>query len=81
MIAAVRRLAAGIYPSVLAEAGLRGGLAALAEESPYPVRVLAVPARRLPAGTETAAYLLVSTAGPRRRGDGVDRRRRSEPHR
>jgi signal transduction histidine kinase len=61
VIAAVRRLAAGIYPSVLAEAGLRGGLAALAEESPSPVRVLAVPAKRLPATTETAAYLLVST--------------------
>jgi signal transduction histidine kinase len=60
VIAAVRRLAAGIYPSVLAEAGLRGGLAALAEESPSPVRVLAVPAGRLPATTETAAYLLVS---------------------
>jgi hypothetical protein len=65
VIAAVRRLAAGIYPSVLAEAGLRGGLAALAEESPYPVRVLAVPARRLPAATETAAYLLVSTLARR----------------
>jgi hypothetical protein len=43
---AVRRLAAGIYPAVLTEAGLRSGLAALAEESRYPVRVLAVPVRR-----------------------------------
>jgi signal transduction histidine kinase len=61
VIAAVRRLAAGIYPSVLAEAGLRSGLAALAEESPYPVKVLAVPAKRLPAAVENTAYLLVST--------------------
>jgi signal transduction histidine kinase len=68
VIAAVRRLAAGIYPSVLAEAGLASGLAALAEESHYPVRVLAVPARRLPAVVETTAYLLISTVA---RGSAV----------
>jgi signal transduction histidine kinase len=61
VIAAVRRLAAGIYPAVLAEAGLRGGLTALAEESRHPMDILAVPASRLPAATETTAYLLVST--------------------
>jgi signal transduction histidine kinase len=68
VIAAVRRLAAGIYPSVLAEAGLASGLAALAEESHHPVRVLAVPARRLPAVVETTAYLLISTVA---RGSAV----------
>jgi len=46
---------------VLAEAGLRGGLTALAEESRHPMDILAVPASRLPAATETTAYLLVST--------------------
>jgi len=61
VIAAVRRVAAGIYPAVLAEAGLRGGLTALAEESRHPMDILAVPVGRLPAATETAAYLLVST--------------------
>ena len=65
VIAAVRKLAAGIYPAVLAEAGLRGGLAALAEESQFPVRVLAVPARRLPSATETAVYLMISTLADR----------------
>ena len=61
VIAAVRRLAAGIYPAVLADAGLRGGLAALAEESSFPLRVRAVPVRRLPADVETAAYHLIAT--------------------
>ena len=61
VIAAVRRLAAGIYPAVLAEAGLRGGLTALAEESRHPIDILAVPVGRLPTATETTAYLLVST--------------------
>ena len=61
VIVAVRTLAAGIYPSVLAETGLRGGLAALAEESRFPVRVTAVPTRRLPTATETAVYLMIST--------------------
>jgi hypothetical protein len=46
---------------VLAEAGLRGGLTALAEESHHPIDILAVPAGRLPTATETTAYLLVST--------------------
>ncbi len=64
IVAAVRRVASGIYPSVLVEAGLRGGLAALAEDSPFPVRVRAVPVERLPGATEAVAYLLVSALVP-----------------
>jgi len=60
VVASVRRVASGIYPAVLAEAGLRAGLLALAEESPHPMHVLAVPPDRLPAATETAVYLMVS---------------------
>ena len=81
VIAAVRRLAAGIYPAVLAEAGLRGGLTALAEESRHPMRHPGRSGqattgchrdRGLPAGLHP---------GPQRRTDGVDGRRRREPHR
>lgn len=60
VVAAVRRVASGIYPAVLGEAGLRGALAALAEDAPHPVRVRAVPADRFPAVAEAVAYRLVS---------------------
>ncbi|WP_395727968.1 histidine kinase [Nakamurella sp.] len=60
VVAAVRRVASGIYPAVLAEAGLRGALAALAEDVPGPVRVRAVPADRFPVATEAVVYRLVS---------------------
>lgn len=61
VVAAVRRVASGIYPSVLAEAGLRAGLVALAEESPSPIEVLAVPAERPSPAKESVVYLLVAT--------------------
>ena len=81
VIAAVRRLAAGIYPSVLAEAGLARrpggpgrGIAATRSGSRRSGQAAAGGHRdhRLPAGLHP---------GPLRRGHGVDRRRRREPHR
>jgi hypothetical protein len=50
---------------VLAEAGLRAGQLALAQESPNPVRVLALPPQRRAAPTEAVVYLLVSTLARR----------------
>jgi hypothetical protein len=53
-------LASGIYPSVLADTGLSGGLSALAEESDHPVRISDVPRGRLALVVEATAYLLVA---------------------
>lgn len=61
-ITELRDLASGIYPAVLIDSGLAGGLAALKEESPHAVRVAAVPEQRLPPPVEATAYLLVAAA-------------------
>jgi signal transduction histidine kinase len=58
----LRDLAHGIYPAILAEAGLGPALATLAEEAPLPVEILAEAEGRYPAGVETAAYLVVAEA-------------------
>jgi signal transduction histidine kinase len=56
----LRALADGIHPAALSERGLPGALAALAATTPVPVRVLAVPERRLPEPVEAAAWFVVS---------------------
>jgi signal transduction histidine kinase len=58
----LRELARGIHPAVLTERGLTPAIDALAGRAGLPVRVLAVPRRRLPAQVETAAYFIVSEA-------------------
>jgi signal transduction histidine kinase len=58
----LRDLAHGIYPAILAEAGLTPALATLAEEAPLPVEIVAATDGRYPAAVETAAYLLVAEA-------------------
>jgi signal transduction histidine kinase len=55
-LAELRELARGIHPVILSEAGLGPALASLAERSPIPVTVAAVPPGRLPAQVEEAAY-------------------------
>ena len=57
----LRRLAHGLHPRVLAEAGLAGALASLAEQTPVPVEVVA-PGAKLPAEVEAVAYFLCSEA-------------------
>jgi signal transduction histidine kinase len=59
-LAELRELARGIHPTILSEAGLGPALAALAERSPLPVLVTAVPAGRLPSVVEGAAYFVVA---------------------
>jgi signal transduction histidine kinase len=58
----LRDLAHGIYPAILAEAGLGPALATLADAAPLPVEIRDVAAERYPAPVETAAYLLVTEA-------------------
>lgn len=55
------RLARGLHPRGLSEAGLAGALASLAERAPVPVEVVA-PAARLPAEVEAVAYFVCSEA-------------------
>jgi signal transduction histidine kinase len=57
----LRRLARGIHPAVLEEAGLEPALCDLARRCPIPVTVTAL-ADRLPAPVEAAAYFVVSEA-------------------
>jgi signal transduction histidine kinase len=58
----LRDLAQGIYPAILAEAGLASALATLAEEAPLPVELREVPSERYSTPIETAAYLTVTEA-------------------
>ena len=57
----LRRLAHGLHPRVLAEAGLLGALESLAEQAPIRVEVVA-PVARLPAEAEAVAYFVCSEA-------------------
>jgi signal transduction histidine kinase len=61
-LAELRELAHGIYPAILAEAGLGPALATLADAAPLPVELLAEAEGRYSAAVETAAYLLVAEA-------------------
>jgi signal transduction histidine kinase len=58
----LRELAHGIYPAILAEAGLAPALATLVDEAPLPVELDEVPPERYNAPVETAAYLTVTEA-------------------
>jgi signal transduction histidine kinase len=58
----LRDLAHGIYPAILAEAGLEAALATLADTAPLPVELANPIEGRYPAAVETAAYLLVAEA-------------------
>jgi PAS domain S-box-containing protein len=58
----LRRLANGLHPPILTEAGLRPALWALARRSTLPVTLGTFPDHRFPTELETAAYYLVSEA-------------------
>ena len=60
-LADLHDLAGGLHPRALTEQGLAAALASLARRSPVPVE-LAVPAERLPAEVEAAAYFICSEA-------------------
>jgi signal transduction histidine kinase len=68
----LRDLAHGIYPAVLAEAGIAPALATLADTAPLPVQVLRAVHDRYPAQAEAAAYFTVAEAvdDAARRGAG-----------
>jgi signal transduction histidine kinase len=55
----LRELAHGIYPAVLAEAGLTRALETLADLAPVPVHLSAVPDERLAPPVEAALYIAV----------------------
>jgi signal transduction histidine kinase len=56
----LRELAHGIYPAILADAGIASALATVAETAPLPVDIQAVPDRRYPAQVETTVYFTVA---------------------
>jgi signal transduction histidine kinase len=58
----LRKLAHGIFPAILAEAGLGPALASLADEAPLPVELGDVTSARYASGIETAAYVTVADA-------------------
>jgi signal transduction histidine kinase len=69
----LRELAHGIYPAVLAEAGVAPALATLADTAPLPVQILRADDRRYPAPVEAAAYFTVAEAVDDAAGRGADR--------
>src|SRR5262249_54812545 len=69
----LRDLAHGIYPAVLAEAGIAPALATLADTAPLPVQILAADARRCPPPAEAAAYFTVAEAVEDAARRGADR--------
>jgi signal transduction histidine kinase len=58
----LRDLAHGIYPAVLAEAGIGAALATLSDIAPLPVEILLAGHDRYPALVEAAAYFAVAEA-------------------
>jgi signal transduction histidine kinase/uncharacterized protein YhfF len=58
----LRELSRGLHPAGLSEYGLEPALASLAASSPVPLRVGALPDRRLPDVLEVTLYYLVSEA-------------------
>jgi signal transduction histidine kinase len=69
----LRELAHGIYPAVLAEAGVAPALATLADTAPVPVQILQAGDRRYPAPVEAAAYFTVAEAIDDAARRGADR--------
>jgi signal transduction histidine kinase len=62
VIEELREMSRGIHPAILTEGGLPPALEALALRSPVPVKFNVRCERRLPDGTEVAAYYVVSEA-------------------
>jgi signal transduction histidine kinase len=58
----LRDLAHGIYPAILAEAGLAAAFGALADEAPLPLELGELPDGRYSTPVETAVYLAVAEA-------------------
>jgi signal transduction histidine kinase len=58
----LRDLAHGIYPAILAQAGLEAALHTLAETAPVPIELGDISRERFPSPVETAGYLLVAAA-------------------
>lgn len=58
----LRELAHGIHPSELRDLGLANAMRSIALRSTIPIRVVALPDRRLDAITEAAAYYVVAEA-------------------
>jgi signal transduction histidine kinase len=61
-IAELRELAHGIYPAILADAGLTPALGTLADEAPLPIELGVVTPERFSQPVETAAYRAVAEA-------------------
>jgi signal transduction histidine kinase len=61
-IAALRELAHGIFPAVLADEGFAAAVEALAEDGRVPVEIRGLAEGRFPPQTETAAYTVVAEA-------------------
>jgi signal transduction histidine kinase/uncharacterized protein YoaH (UPF0181 family) len=59
---ALREIARGIHPAILAEGGLGPALKMLARRSPIPVELAVRTEKRLPQPVEVAAYYIVSEA-------------------
>jgi signal transduction histidine kinase len=73
-LAELREIAHGIFPAILAEAGLESALETLADSSPVPVEIHGAAEGRPPATVEMAAYVLVTEAvndATTRRATGV----------
>jgi len=64
----LRELAHGIHPVELSEEGLEAAVETLGDFAPVSIRVVALPAERLPAAVETAAYVVVDEAVRRASG-------------
>jgi signal transduction histidine kinase len=58
----LRRLARGLHPAILTDAGLVPAVRALAERTPLEVNLTAKDVPRLPPATEAAAYFVVAEA-------------------
>jgi PAS domain S-box-containing protein len=61
-LAELRELARGIHPAMLTDRGLGAAVESLATRAPVPVEVAAMPAERLPAPVEAAAFYVISEA-------------------
>lgn len=61
-LAELRELAHGIYPAILADAGLAAALDTLADEAPLPIELRVVTPERFSPPVETAAYRAVAEA-------------------